>query len=41
MVFAAGLLLIAPGYTLPMIGLTAGLAVLAPGLLRWKMAKTG
>jgi TRAP-type uncharacterized transport system fused permease subunit len=36
---AAGLLLIAPGYTMPLIGLTAGLGVVAPGLLRRKLAK--
>ena len=39
-VFASGLLLIAPGHTMPLIGFAASVAVLAPGLVRRKFAKT-
>jgi len=41
MVFIGGLLFIAPGITLPLIGLAASLAALAPDLLRRKAAETG
>ena len=39
-VFAGGLLLIAPGLTMPLIGLGAGLAAIAPGFVRARMAET-
>ncbi len=39
--FGAGLLLIAPGLTLPLAGLAAAAAVLSPKLMRLRSAKTG
>jgi TRAP transporter 4TM/12TM fusion protein len=39
-VFAGGLLLIAPGLTMPLIGLGLGLAAIVPGFVRARMAGT-
>jgi TRAP transporter 4TM/12TM fusion protein len=36
--FFGGLLLIAPGYIMPLVGLTAGLVAVVPGLIRRKFA---
>ncbi len=38
--FAGGLLLIAPGLTMPLIGLGLGLAAIAPGYVRARAAGT-
>ena len=39
-VFAGGLLLIAPGLAMPLVGLGLGLAAIAPGLLRQRVSKS-